>query len=456
MNKIKAYFLSGLLVLSMGLTLSSARAAQTAEPLDTVVAVVGDDVITQSELDKETSFIKIQLKRTNTPLPTNAEIEQQVLERMIDQKLELQMADKLGITVDDAAVDQTINNIVSKNQMNIDALKQALQKDHINYDFYKNQVREQLLIQQLLQREVAPRTNISKQDVDNILNSKGYQQAHQAVQYNIEDILIALPDEPSSEELAAANKKAAEIEQKLKAGANFKQLAVAQSNGEEALQGGALGWRTPEQLPQVFANAVSGLNAGDVSAPIRTGNGIHVLRLAGVKSNDEKHIIQETHARHILIKTDAVNTDETVRKQLLSLKSQMQSGVGFDQLAEKYSQDPTSAIKGGDLGWVKPGELVPPFEKAMNALAINQISDPVKSEFGWHLIQVLARRDRDDTLEYKQIQVKRMLFESRMAEKTQDWLKRMRQSSYIKIYLKTDDPKAKTVALKEQTPSKAQ
>ncbi len=441
MDKIKFYFFSSLLVFALGLTVSP-RTLQAAEPLDTVVAVVGDDVITQSELDKEVDYIRVQLKHNDTPLPTTAELDSQVLDRMIDQKLELQMAAKMSISIDDATLDQAMANIAGKNQMNIDALKQTLHKDDINYDFYRNQVREQLIIQQLLQREVAPRVFISKQDVDNILNSKGYQQAHQAVEYNIEDILIALPDEPSSEELAAANKKADNIIRQLKAGANFNQLAAAKSNGEEALQGGALGWRTPEQLPQVFVSAVKDLNQGDVSTPLRTGNGIHVLHLVGVKNNNEKHTVQETEVRHILIKTDAVHTDETVRKELLDLKSQMASGVSFEQLAEKYSQDPISAIKGGDLGWVQPGALVPPFEKAMDALAINQISAPVKSQFGWHLIQVLARKDKDNTEEYKALQVRRMLFDSRMNEKTQDWLRRMRASTYIKIYLKTEDAKA--------------
>ena len=439
MDKIRIYFLSSLLVFGMGLSVSPR--IEAADSLDTVVAVVGDDVITQSELDKEVSYIKTQLKHNHTPLPTNAELQHQVLERMIDQKLELQMAAKLNINIDDATVDKAIQTITAKNQMNIDSLRQALRLDHINYDFYRNQVREQLAVQQLLQREVAPRIYISKQDVDNILNSKGYQQAHEAVQYNIEDILIALPDEPSSEQLAAANKKAQDIVKKLKAGANFQQLAVAQSNGEEALQGGALGWRTPEELPQVFVDAVRGLSPGDVSAPLRAGNGIHVLRLAGVKNNEQKHIIQETNVRHILIKTDAIKSDETVRKELLDLKKQIDSGVNFEQLAEKYSQDPGSSVKGGNLGWVKPGELVPPFEKAMNALAVDQISEPVKSEYGWHLIQVMGRRDKDDTQEYKQMQVKRMLFESKMNEKTQDWIRRMRQSTYIKIYLPTNDPK---------------
>ena len=446
MDKIKFYFFSSLLVFTMSLTLTPRTMhAATAAPLDTVVAVVGSDVITQSELDKEVDYIKAQLKHNNTPLPSNLELEHQVLDRMIDQKLELQMAEKMGITIDDATLTKTMANIAAKNQMNIDSLKQTLRKDNINYDFYRNQVREQLLIQQLLQREVAPRVYISKQDVDNILNSKGFQQAQQqAVQYNIQDILIALPDEPSSEELAAANKKAANIEQKLKAGVDFKQLAAAQSNGEEALQGGDLGWRTPEQLPQVFVSAIQGLNQGDVSAPFRTGNGIHVLRLVGVKGSEQKHTIQETNVRHILIKTDAVHTDETVRKELLGLKSQMASGVSFEQLAEKYSQDPTSAIKGGNLGWVQPGTLVPPFEKAMDALAINQVSDPVKTEFGWHLIQVLGRKNIDNTQEYKELQVRRMLFDSRMNEKTQDWLKRMRASTYVKIYLPpVDAPTAK-------------
>ncbi len=444
MDKIKVYFYSSLLLFSMGLTLSP-RVVEAAAPLDTVVAVVGDDVITQSELDKEVSYIKVQLAHNSTPLPTKAELESQVLNRMIDQKLELQMAAKLNISIDDRALDQAMDKIAAKNQMNIAALKQTLQKDSINYDFYRNQVREQLIVQQLLQREVAPRVyDISKQDIANILNSKGYQEAHQAVEYNIEDILIALPDEPSSDELSAANKKADDIVRQLKAGANFNQLAVAQSNGDEALQGGALGWRTPEELPQVFVNAVKGLNEGEVSTPLRTGNGIHVLHLVGVKNNNEKHTVHETQVRHILIKTDAVHSDETVRKQLLSLKSQMDSGVSFEQLAEKYSQDPTSAIKGGDLGWVQPGTLVPPFEKAMDALPLKQVSAPVKSEYGWHLIEVLARKDRDNTQEYRELQVKRMLFESRMDEKTQDWLNRMRASTYIKIYLKDDATPVKT------------
>lgn len=443
MDKIKFYFFSSLLMFTMCLMVSPHTVQAAQAPLDTVVAVVGDDVITQSELNKEVGYIKIQLKRNNTPLPTDAELDSQVLQRLIDQKLELQMANKLDITVDDATVDQAIADIASKNQMSVDGLKQTLRNDGINYDFYRNQVREQILVQQLLQREVAPRVYISQQDVENILNSKGYQQTQQgAVQYNIEDILIALPEEPSSDDLAAANKKANNIIRQLRAGANFNQLAAANSNGDEALQGGSLGWRTPEQLPEIFVEAVQGLNQGDVSQPLRAGNGIHVLRLVGVKSSNQKHMIQETHVRHILIKTDAVHTDEMVRKQLLDLKSQIASGVSFEQLAEKYSQDPTSAIKGGDLGWVQPGLLVPPFEKAMDGLAINQISGPVKTQYGWHLIQVLARRNKDNTQEYKEMQIRRMLFESRMNEKTQDWLRRMRQSTYIKVYLKTDNTQA--------------
>jgi peptidyl-prolyl cis-trans isomerase SurA len=291
MDKIKLYFLSGLLCLGVGITVLP-KSAEAAQSLDTVVAVVGDDVITQSELDKQVAYIKIQLQHSNTPLPTNAELESQILQRMIDEKLELQMAEKMGITIDDVALNKALTNIADKNGMNIDSLKQTLQKDNINYDFYRNQVRDQMLVQQLLQREVAPRIYISKQDVDNILNSKGYQQSHQAVQYNIEDILIALPDEPSSDELAAANKKAVDIIAKLKQGTNFNQLAVANSSGQEALQGGVLGWRTSDQLPQVFVDAVKNLNQGDISQPIRAENGIHVLRLAGVKNNDEKHVIE--------------------------------------------------------------------------------------------------------------------------------------------------------------------
>ncbi len=442
MNTFKQYFLLGLLVLTTGFTAlpQSAKASPAPVPLDTVVAVVNDDVITQTELDQEVDYVKVQLKHSNTPLPSQAELETQVLNRMVDQTLELQLVTKMGIHIDDATLDKAIQTISAKNNMTVDNLKQTLAADQISFDFYRTEVRNQMLVQQLMQREVAPRVMISKQDVDNILNSKGYAQMHQPVQYNIEDILIALPDEPSSDELTTANQKANSIIAKLKAGANFNQLAVAQSNGGEALQGGALGWKTPEELPQLFVETVKTMQAGQVSAPIRAANGIHVLRLVDVKNNQEKHTIEETHARHILIKTDALHDDQTVRKEMENLKKQMDSGVGFDQLAEKYSQDPTSAIKGGDLGWVKPGDLVPPFEKAMDQLAVNAISDPVKSEFGWHLIQVLGRKEQDNTEEYRQMQIRRMLFESRMEDKTQDWLRRMRQSSYIKILLNEPNP----------------
>lgn len=258
-------------------------------------------------------------------------------------------------------------------------------------------------------------------------------QKHDA--YHVDDILIALPDEPSSAQVQQAYAKAQSIMAQLQKGANFKTLAAANSDGEEAMKGGDLGWRKLEELPTVFAAKVVDMKPGELAGPIRTGNGVHVIKLEGTKDNNTDHFVTQTNVRHILIKTNLPSDDGPAKQQLEIIRNQIIHGANFADMAKKYSQDPGSALKGGDLGWVMPGMLVPPFEQAMNGLAINQISQPVKSQYGWHLIQVLGRRQVNDSQQYQQNQLKQMIYMRQFNENAAIWVQQLRDESYIKILL---------------------
>jgi len=293
-----------------------------------------------------------------------------------------------------------------------------------------------MTIHQLMQREIAPRVFISKQDVDNIIKSDSYtKEQNRLTQYHIEDILIALPEVPSSKDLQQAEKQANEIVAKLHKGANFNKVAVAQSNGSQALKGGDLGWRSTEELPEVFSSKVTTMKEGDIAGPIRAPNGLHIIKLTGLKNSNNQHFITKSHVRHILIKTDALNNTKDVQTRLNNLRSEIQNGVDFTQIAEKYSQDTTSAANGGDLGWVTPGILVPPFEKAMDDLKVNEISKPIKTQYGWHIIQVLGRENVDNTKQYRETEVRKMLFQRKFDEQVQMWTKRMRDTSFVNIFI---------------------
>ncbi len=409
-------------------------------PLDRVVAIVNDEVITQSDLDEQMSLVTHQLEHDHSAIPAHSKLEEQVLNRMIDQALELQQAKQVGITVDSASLNAAVEKVAKQNNLNLDQFRAALKQQGLNYDQFREQIRKQMIINKLEQEQVASNIIITQQEVNNALKTKTNEKIKQ---FHLASIFIALPQPPSPEELSAAEQKINGIMSELKSGASFDQLAMVESNAPNALKGGDMGWSEPAQLPEGLANKLNTLKAGALLGPLRTSNGYLVLKLVGVREADNRQIMTQTEARHILLKTNALFSDVDAKAELLKLRKEIENGASFATLAKKYSQDPGSALKGGDLGWVDPGDLVPPFENAMNDLKPGQLSQPVQTQYGWHLIQVMARRQKDVTAQAQENQVRNAIFQRKFQEALQNWTSQMRAMAYVKILL---HPAAKTPA----------
>ena len=416
------------------LALLSITISVNAETIDRVVAVVNDNVITQSELDYQAKLIKKRLDEQGTALPEAKTLNKQILNQLIDKQLQLQTAERAGITIDDNTLDQAMESIAAKNNFTLAQLHKAVENDGVKFEDFRDDIRDQLTIEHFISREIAPRILITEQEVEKYMNSAGYDQQH-IREYHLQDILIALPEVPSSEDIQQAKKLAQHVLAQLEAGTAFETLAIANSNGQNALTGGDLGWRRIEEVPSTFVDDVQVMKVGSVRGPFRAGNGYHIIKLLDARGNVQRHHITETRARHILIKTTLLKNDDEAKQELLALKKQLNEGADFAVLAEKHSQDPGSAVHGGHLNWVKPGQLVAPFETTMDQLALNEISDPVKTQFGWHLIQVLERRETDDTDAYEKQQIRKLIYQRHYEEEVQTWIKRMRDASYIAITL---------------------
>ncbi len=405
---------------------------QKLQRLDKVLAIVNNDVITERDVTERIKIVKQQLRRTHAKIPSMANLRKQILQQLIDQTLQLQAADKFNITVDNETLNYAINNIAKRNDMTLTEFKTQLIKDGINYRDFRNAVREELIISRVQEREVKPRVVVTKQEVDNFLRAfKQTEQQH--LEYRIEDILVSLPDSPSPEQIQQTKVKAQLIADKVRGGANFESTANAQSSGQQALNGGDLGWRSLARLPTVFANKVQHMKKGNIVGPIRTGNGFHIIKLVDIRGGTPSaHVITETKARHILIKPNAMMTDKQAKDKIASLRKQIANGSSFATLAKRYSQDPGSANKGGELGWVTDEELVPSFAHAMDKLAVNQLSQPVKTKFGWHLIQVEARRKKDATKQYQQQRIRDLIGQRKYEEAISVWIRQLRAQAYIK------------------------
>lgn len=405
--------------------------------LDSVAAIVNDDVITQKELDNKFDLIKQQLANSQTALPEDAELRLQVLNHLIDQKIELQTAARAGIEVDDETVNKSIHDLAARNNLSFDEFKDYLSKNHFKYSEFRNEIHDQIIVERLMQREIGSHITISTQEIDKYLNSIAFEQKNIA-EYHLQDILISLPEVPSTDQISKADAKIADILAQIKQGKTFEQMAIANSDGGEALQGGDLGWRRIEEIPIVFAERVQIMEKGEVFGPIRAPNGYHLLKLVAIRGSSTEHFSTETKVKHILLRKDPVTSDEQLKKNIENIRAQIGKDLNFADAAKKYSQDPVSAAKGGDLGWITDDMLVPPFTKAMNELKIGVISEPVRTEYGWHLIEVEARRQKEDTKDFQRNQIRKSVFERKYQEQAQSWIKRMRDASYVEILIPTD------------------
>jgi len=432
MSNLLRRALLSLLLLFPTLVATANASSDDLQPLDRIVAVVNDDVILKSELDDFLHTVRTQLRANHTALPPEKVLEHQGLERLIITRLQLQLAAKTGIRVDDETLNQALQNIAGQNRMTLDQFRQALAQEGLDYAKFRENIRDQIIISRLQQRNVEDRVTVSAQEVDNFLASHPAGAGNEL--YNLSHILIAVPDAASPEQIQAARQRAEQVLSRLKSGADFGQTAVGSSNGQHALEGGNLGWMRLGQLPEMFASAIKALKPGELTGIIRSPSGFHILRLNAVKG-DSKHIVHQTHARHILIRTSEVVSDDDARSRLEQLRQRIIGGDDFAALARAHSDDTLSATKGGDLGWLSPGETVPAFEHAMDKLQPNQISEPIRTRFGWHIIQVLGRREFDDTEKYRRTQAMEEIRARKGQEALELWLRRLRDEAYVDIRL---------------------
>ncbi len=418
------------------LTSSGAMAAESVgkdQVVDKVMVVVNDDVITRHELDMRMGLIVKQLKRQGTPLPEASVLEKQVLERMIGDLLQQQFAKEIGLRIDDMQLDKALLRIAQQNKIStLDAFRSKLEQDGVDFKKFREEIRAEILSVRLREREVDSKLVISENEIENYLKNQAKQQG-KGEEYELEHILVVVPEQASADKINTYRQRAEQALAKLKEGAPFAQVAAGYSDAADALQGGSLGWRASDRIPSMFLDAVQKLQPGDVSGILRSPNGFHILKLVAKRSKDAPVVITQTHARHILIKTSELVPENEAKNRLMEIKRRIDKGADFAEQAKLYSED-GSAAQGGDLGWLSPGETVPEFETAMNALKLKQISGPVQSGFGWHLIQVLERRDADVSAEQKRQQARNAIRAFRSDEAFQDWLRQLRDRAFIEYH----------------------
>lgn len=404
----------------------------TKEALDKVVAVVNDNVITQHELDKNVELMRQQMLAKHVPIPAEDVLRKQVLQHLIDVDLQLQLAKTNDITVDPSELDATIAKIAEDNKLTMTQFREAVSREGMTWEGYRENLQKEMIIGRLQQRVVGREIEVSTRQVNDYIKNDLANDKSKSL-FRVQNIVIPLPDAPSTQQLARAKQKAQQLLAKLKQGADFSLLAVAESSDEYALEGGDLGERHLAELPEIFEKQVKNMQVGEVAGPIRTGNGFQLIKLVSITENEVKHRIVKTHVRHILLKQDVNMTTDEALKQINNLYEQLKSGKDFANMAKIYSLDPKSAVNGGDLGWVVADELVKPFSDAMADLPLHTISKPVKTQYGWHLIEVLERKEVDDSEAYKRQQVRMFLQQRKFNEVVQNWKQQMHGQSYINI-----------------------
>lgn len=406
----------------------------SAQLLDRIVAIVDEDIITSTELDREVANIKQQQRAQGLHLPPDQLLTGQVLESLIIRSIQQQLAKSNGITVDDNTLNLAIRNIARQNDMTLTQFHAALSKDNIDFEDFRESIRDEITFRRLRQRFVDSQITVSDQEIDNFLANERAQGEASTEEYRLGHILIAVPEGATSEQIRAARTKAQSVLDKLHQDADFQETASSYSDGAQALQGGDLGWRKGPELPTLFAQLVPQMKTQDISDLIRSPSGFHIIKLLD-RRNSEQHFVEQTHARHILVKPDELMTDDEAQQLLEQLRQRVGQGEDFSKLAMQYSDDKVSASQGGDLGWTSPGQMVPEFESALEKLQPGQVSEPVKTQFGWHLIEVLARRKLDDTDTYNRNKIKQQIFQRKSEEAYSAWLRRLRNEAYVENLL---------------------
>ena len=410
-----------------------ARQPQRIVLVDRIVAVVGREVVTASELAERREVAERQLRQQGTPRPERGVMERQLLEALILHKAQLQLAAENGIRVEEAQLDRALERIAENNKLSLSAFRKVLESDGVPFEKFRDEVRQQIQLQRLREREVDDRIEVSESEIEHFLaESKG---GGTRSEYNLAHVLVRLPEQASPEQIELARKKAEKARGESASGADFAKIAASYSDAPDALSGGSMGWRGEDRLPEIFAGAVKSLRPGETSPVLRSPGGFHVLKLMDRRGAEEGAPVVQSRARHILVRTNEVVSEADARRRLGEIRERIVTGgADFAEQARLHSADGTAA-RGGDLDWLLPGDTVPEFERAMNALTPGELSQPVKSPFGWHLIQVMERRAAGLTPERRRMQARMALKERKADEAFQDWLRQLRDRTYVELRL---------------------
>lgn len=402
-------------------------------PVDRVVAVVNDEAVTQYEFNEARQAVLQQLKQQKVEAPASDVLDKQVLERMITQRALLQQAKEDGVRVDDTQVERAIARIAQENKMSADDFRKLLEHDKIAYAKYREDVRNEMIVQRLREREVDSKVQVTDAEVDQYLAALKAQSGGET-EYHLAHILVLVPEQASAEQIEARRKRAEEALRSIKSGADFAQIAAGYSDAGDALQGGNLGWRSGARLPTVFTDTIREMKPGQVSGVLRSAAGFHIVKLIEKRSHDEPMVVDQTHVRHILIRVNELTSEAEAKAKIERLKDRIDGGASFAELAKLNSED-ASAPKGGDLGWLGPGDTVPEFEDAMSKLALNQVSAPVRTPFGWHLIEVLERRKQDVTAAHERTEAQLAIRQRKADDAFQDWVRQIRDKAFVEVRL---------------------
>ena len=422
---------------AIGWACASHVPAQTARgaELDRIVAIVNDDIIARSELDARLDQVRDRLRRSGTVPPPERTLRRQVLERMVLNRLQLQLARSSGIRVDDERLNATLLRIAEQNNLTLREFRDTLEREGHEFAKFREEIRDEIMVSEVRRRRVESQVHISQRDIDDYMSTMESQGAEaDRHRYRMQHILISVPDGASVEEIAGARARTERLLEEIRGGADFASVAVTHSDGQQALEGGDLGWRPASDLPTMFGDALLRLEVGEITEPIRSASGFHLVKLID-KRDSERQMVRQTRARHVLIALDELTDDTTARRQLSALRERIVNGEDFGEIARIHSDDSGSAPKGGDLGWIDPGNTVPVFERAMDSLEPGGLSRPFRSQFGWHIVQVLERRVRDDTEAARRAEALRVLRARKIEENMRTWVRRVRDEAYVEYRL---------------------
>lgn len=413
-------------------------ASSNAKVLDSIHVVVNDEVITKNEVRNRVTQTAQNLRARNVQLPDQSALERQVVEAMIVERAQIQLAKEMGVRVDDRRLDATIARIAENQKMSVQEMRNQMEKEGLPFGQFREDIRNEIMMQQLREHEVDSKIQVSEAEIDTYL-AASKAAAAERVEMNLAQILVAVPENASPEQIAARRARAEEVARQLRTGADFSKMAATYSDAPDALKGGEIGWRDPDRLPPIFANELRKLNEGQVTPIIKTNVGFHILKMADKRSLADaapagEAVIQQTRVSHILMKpTPTMNADE-VKKKLQELKQQIVNKTAtFEDLARQNSQEATSAAKGGDLGWLEPGDAGPEFDQVLATLKPGEISDVIESPFGFHILRVTERKSEDQSKQRERNMARQVLRERKMQEALEDWMRQVRDRAYVEF-----------------------